>query len=110
MSIFSTTWEGAKIDMRFLALGFLLAQTACASAPAPGARVVVQEVRVAVPVHCQPDPAMIAPRTYPDSRDAIRAAADIDRIIRLMAAGRLIRDDEIAALRAAIAACARPTG
>ena len=84
-----------------------MALMGCATrAPAPVAQVITRDVMVAVPTPCN---ATVARPQFPDTRQALRAAPDIDRAVRLLGAGRTLRDAYITALEAALAACRAPT-
>lgn len=78
---------------------------ACATTRTPEPRVVYQEVRIPVPTPCQPDAAVLAVPDFPDTHAALAAAPDVDRAVRLLGAGRALRDAYIAALRGALEAC-----
>lgn len=90
---------------RLIALVTALALTACATTRPPEPRIVTQEVRIPVPTPCN---ASVARPDFPDTHAALAAAPDIDRAVRLLGAGRAIRDAYIAALEGALAACRSP--
>ena len=83
-----------------------LSLSACATTRPPEPRIVTQEVRIAVPTPCN---AQVERPTFPDTHDALQGAADVDRAVRLLGAGRALRDAYIAALEGALAACRDPT-
>ena len=91
--------------MRLLIVAAALALTACATTRAPEPRIVTQEVRIPVPTPCTPT---VARPDFPDTHAALAAAPDVDRAIRLLGAGRALRDAYIAALEGALAACRAP--
>lgn len=81
---------------------------ACASAPRePVVKIV--EVKTPVPVTCIPKSLRPAP-TVPDTDAAIKASPGPGDLLQLLAAGRIIRDQWIAEVTPAIAACRRPDG
>ena len=91
--------------MRTIVLaGLAVLLASCAGGPPPESRIVVKEVRIAVPVPCAADPGP-AP-TYPDSPEALRAAPDLFARVQLLLAGRALREADLAAARAALKACA----
>lgn len=61
-------------------------------------------IKVPVPVPCVSADFPKAP-TYPDTREALRAASDVDEFTRLLAAGWPLRDARLKALEAAIEPC-----
>ena len=74
--------------------------TGCASASVPPPTI----VKVPVPVPCVSEDFPKAP-TYADTREALRAARDVDEFTRLLAAGWPVRDARLTALEAAVEAC-----
>lgn len=76
----------------------------CGTPPAP--RIEVREVKIPVAVACAADPG--PDPTYPDTDEALRNAPDVATGVRLLAAGRLLRDARIGELKAALAGCAAP--
>lgn len=84
-----------------------VALVGCATRPpAPAAQVITRDVLIQVPTPCN---ATVDRPAFPDTRQALRAAPDIDRAVRLLGAGRALRDAYIAALEGALAACRDPT-
>lgn len=81
--------------------------SACAHDTGPPAAVVTQEVKVPVPVAC--DPKVSARPDWPDTREALRAA-DAALKLQLLYAGRKGRDGYIGELEAAVAACRKGGG
>lgn len=77
--------------------------TGCASAPVPPPTL----VKVPVPVPCV-SAQLPGPPDYPDTREALRAARDVDEFTRLLAAGWPMRDARLTALEAAVEACRAP--
>lgn len=76
--------------------------TACASTP-PRTIITTVPVNVAVPVRCNP---MIGPQPmYPDTTDALRSAPDIFERVKLILAGRDLRDAREIELSKALAGC-----
>ena len=73
---------------------------ACATTKPPPPTV----IKVPVPVPCVSADFPKAP-TYPDTREALRAASDVDEFTRLLAAGWPLRDARLKALEAAIEPC-----
>jgi hypothetical protein len=91
--------------MRWLMLTALVAGVlvGCAHVDSrPPAGVVVQEVKVPVPVPC--DPLASARPAFPDPASALKAA-EADLQLQLLYAGRKARDGYIGELEAALAAC-----
>ena len=74
--------------------------TGCASASVPPPTV----IKVPVPVACVSADFPKAP-AYPDTREALRAAPDVDEFTRLLAAGWPLREARLKALEAAIEPC-----
>lgn len=89
-----------------LALITCLLLAACQTPAPPVERIVTQEVRVPVPVPCNVSAQLLVIPTWPDTREALRAAPDVDRAVRLLGAGRIQRDAYIAALHGALSICA----
>lgn len=86
------------------AIAAALALGACAttgSIPEPIIQTV--EVRVPVPVRCNPD--MGPDPIYPDTSEAIRAAPNVAARAQLYAAGRLMREQREREYQAALAEC-----
>lgn len=77
------------------------AVAACATTSEP--RIVVKEVRVPVPVKCAADPGP-AP-DLPDTSEALRQAPDLFEQVKLLLAGRKLRDARIGELEAANQGC-----
>lgn len=90
--------------MKVLALLVLAPLAACAAAPVEPPTVRTVEVKVPVPVACVPATLAPAP-TYPDTAQTLRAANDAADRYRLMAAGRLLRDQRLAELEPVVAGC-----
>jgi len=88
-----------------LAAALALALAACAGAPPPELepRIVTRDVRVAVPVACISRGQIPPAPVYPDQR--ISAEAPIDELARAIAIGLAMRDERLAILEAALAAC-----
>lgn len=86
-----------------------LALAGCATTRTPEPRVVIQEVRIPVSTPCQPDASVLVTPAFPDTHAALVSAPDADRVVRLLGAGRTLRDAYIAALRGALDACRDPT-
>lgn len=61
--------------------------------------------QVPLPVSCA---AMVAALDAPDTPDAIKAAPNIQARVRLLLAGRKLRDGKISELQDALAACDLP--
>lgn len=78
-----------------------LSLTACATTSEP--RVVTKEVKVPVAVNCTSN--IPPPSSYPDTDAALRGAANIGERVKLIMAGRNVRDAEILELRASVAGC-----
>lgn len=99
----------ARLIARWSPAGYLLvtalALTACATDHPPEPVVQIREVRIPVPTPCTPT---VARPDFPDTHAALAAAPDVDRAIRLLGAGRALRDAYIAALEGALAACRAP--
>ena len=74
--------------------------TACATPDLPPP----VEIKVPVPVPCVSADFPKAP-TYPDTREALRAAPDVAEFTRLLAAGWPLREARLKALEAAIEPC-----
>ena len=74
----------------------------CGTPPAP--RIEVREVKIPVAVACAADPG--PDPVYPDTDEALRNVPDVATGVRLLAAGRLLRDARIGELKAALAGCA----
>lgn len=89
--------------LAFITLAFL---AACQTPAAPVERIVTQEVRVPVPVACHVSAELLVIPAWPDTREALQAAPDVDRAVRLLGAGRVQRDAYIAALHGALSICA----
>jgi len=87
--------------MKRLALLSALALGGCAS-PAP--TVVTQTVVKAVPVSCVPASLPRAPN-YVDSNKALKSAHDAAERFRLLAAGRIQRNNRLAVVEPVIEAC-----
>ena len=86
-----------------IALAALL--TACATTSEP--RIEVREVKVAVPVKCDPQPRPVK-RALPDTDAALKAAHDArnpDLGVQLLLAGRRLRNGYIGELEAALSGC-----
>ena len=66
----------------------------------------VREVKIPVAVACAADPG--PDPTYPDTDEALRNVPDVATGVRLITAGRLLRDARIGELKAALAGCAAP--
>lgn len=62
-------------------------------------------VEVPLPVSCA---AKVEPLVAPDTPDAIKAAPNIQARVRLLLAGRKLRDGKISELQDALAACDLP--
>jgi len=62
------------------------------------------EIKVPVPVPCV-SADFPRPPTYPDTREALRAAPDVAEFTRLLAAGWPVREARLKALEAAIEPC-----
>lgn len=88
--------------LAILALAAVL--SACATQPAPVATIRTVEVKVPVPTPCVPAALGPAP-AYPDTAAALRAAPDAADRYRLMAAGRLLRDQRLAELEPVVKGC-----
>lgn len=72
----------------------------------PQVQYVTKEVKVAVPVYCNPD---IGPTpNYPDTAEAILGAPDIEARAKLVMAGRTLRKQRESDLNAALTACKGP--
>ncbi len=74
--------------------------TGCASPSVPPPTL----VKVPVPVPCVSEDFPKRP-VYADTREALRAAPDLDEFTRLLAAGWPLRDARLTALEAAVEAC-----
>jgi len=74
--------------------------TGCASPSVPPPTI----VKVPVPVPCV-SADFPKSRTYPDTREALRAAPDQAEFTRLLSAGWPLRDARLTALEAAVEAC-----
>lgn len=74
----------------------------CGTPPTP--RIEVREVKIPVAVACAADPG--PDPTYPDTDEALRNVPDVATGVRLITAGRLLRDARIGELKAALAGCA----
>ncbi len=74
----------------------------CAGTPKPAP--IPREVMVPVSVPCVVDPG--PDPVYPDTDAALAAAPDVATGVRLITAGRLLRDARIGELKAALAGCA----
>ena len=74
----------------------------CGTPPAP--RIEVREVKIPVAVACAADPG--PDPIYPDTDEALRNVPDVATGVRLITAGRLLRDARIGELKAALAGCA----
>jgi len=107
----------SRLSFQHLALVFLgiaaaFALAGCATTQAPPPEPIVRMVEVKVPVD---DPA--CPRAavaelgtapaYPDTDGALRMAADLFERVKLLLAGRELREAREAALIGALAECAR---
>jgi hypothetical protein len=86
------------IPLWLLFLGMMI--TGCASTPA------TQEVDIPVGVSCA-GKVEVRPG-FPDTAEAIHAAANIEARVNLILAGRLLRDKRIDDLEAAISGCEKP--
>jgi hypothetical protein len=86
--------------MQILCCGIALA--ACATAPEP--KIEVREVKVAVPVRCDPQPRPVKP-DFPDTDEAIKGAPDIFVEAQLYKAGRKLRIPYERELEAALSGC-----
>ena len=91
-----------KVYAALLSAGSL---TACATTATPPPTI----IKVPVPVPCVSED-FPKPPTYPDTREALRAARDVDEFTRLLAAGWPVRDARLTALEAAVEACRAPAG
>lgn len=78
--------------------------TACATQPPTVATVRTVEVKVPVPTPCIPAALGPAP-AYPDTAETLRAAPDAADRYRLVAAGRLLRDQRLAELEPVVEGC-----
>lgn len=85
-------------------LAALCAVSLAGCATAPELRIEVREVRIPVPVACAADPGP-AP-AYPDTAEALAAAPDVFEGVKLLKAGRLLRQARERELEAALAGCA----
>jgi len=67
-------------------------------------KIKIQIVKVPVPVACAPD---LGPEpSYPDTPEALQAAANIFERVKLLLEGRIERQQRLAVLNAAMKACA----
>ncbi|WP_091739794.1 hypothetical protein [Phenylobacterium immobile] len=80
----------------------VFAGAGCATAPEPVVRTV--EVKVPVSRSCIPTTLRQEP-TFPDTDAALRATAGPDDLIKLLAAGRLLRDQWLAEVRPVLRGC-----
>lgn len=80
---------------------FYITLAACSTPPEP--KIIVREVSVPVAVKCSPS--LQLSDGYPDSAEALRGAADLFERVKLMLAGRALRDGDLAQLKAAIKGC-----
>jgi hypothetical protein len=85
----------------FLAAAWSL--TACATRPAEPIIKTV-EVKVPVAVSCVPADLRQEP-SYPDTDATVRATAGPDDLIKLLAAGRLLRDQWLREIRPVLKGC-----
>lgn len=89
--------------MRRIAVLALLGLSACATTD-PEPRIVTHTVEVPIARACVPTSLAGAP-TYPDEDDAIRSAAGPAERYRLLAAGRILRNQRLAELEPVLLAC-----
>lgn len=80
----------------------LMAVAGCATAPEPVIRTV--EVKVPVAVSCVPADLRQEP-SYPDTDAALKATAGPDDLIKLLGAGRLLRNQWLSEVRPVLKAC-----
>lgn len=78
-----------------------LTLAACATPSEP--RIVVKEVKIAVPVACSADPG--PDPNYPDTDAALRSAPNLYERTKLLLAGRLLRMGREVELKAANSGC-----
>ena len=86
-----------KVYAALLSAGSL---AACATTATPPPTI----IKVPVPVPCV-SAQLPGPPDYPDTREALRAAQDLDEFTRLLAAGWPLREARLKALEAAIEPC-----
>jgi hypothetical protein len=90
--------------MRGFAVLLALGLTACATRPAEP---IIGSVEVKVPVAVQcPDRRAPQP-AYPDTPDALAAAPDLFERVKLLLAGRLLRDERLKEDEGQVRACAK---
>ena len=88
-----------------LAITLIAAAIWLAGCATPGPpRIEVREVKIPVAVACATDPG--PDPVYPDTDAALQAVPDVATGVRLITAGRLLRDARIGELKAALAGCA----
>lgn len=98
-------------DVRALIAGLLLiglcALAACTTtgAPRPEPEIRTVEVQVPVPQPCPAGERLGAAPVYPDTDAALGAATDIFERVRLLLAGRELRNARLSAVEDALAAC-----
>jgi hypothetical protein len=93
--------DGPRVRVCATVLGAAFALTACATTSEPQVRTV--EVKVPVAVNCTSN--IPPPSSYPDTDAALRGAANIGERVKLMLAGKKVRDAEIVELRASVSGC-----
>jgi hypothetical protein len=94
------------MKVRRLGAVILVGAALGACATSPGGRGAPRAVNLPTPIACRAD---IGPQPdYPDTDDALRAAADLFERVRLLAAGRLMRMARERDLTAALGACEGP--
>ena len=89
--------------MNRLAVSMLLA-VSLSGCIEPEPRVVTKIVSVPTPVECVPK-TFPTPPNYPDTDEALRAAADAAERFQLVVAGRLLRNARLGEVEPAIEAC-----
>ena len=92
---------------RHLALLPLLALAACATAPAarPEPEIRTVEVRVPVATPCPALEALGSSPAYPDTDQALAAAPNLFERVKLLLAGRVLRQTREATITAVVGAC-----
>lgn len=99
------------IPASFASLAFALALAGCSTAHLPPPEPIIRTVEVQVPVDNPECPrkalAELGNPAYPDTDDALRMAADLFERVKLLLAGRELREAREAVVIGALAECAR---
>jgi len=85
-----------------IAIGCML--SACGTVPKPDPVIVTKEVKVPVAVSCVPHD-MPGKPVYVDSDDALKTAPDAAERYRLVAAGRIQRENRLEQVESVLAGC-----